>query len=179
MQVNSEAPGLIQFDSTTGQDVDFQHIDELFSNADVSHFFSHSYAHLAEVISNIYQHARAEPDVVVKWQLTATMDSDLFCITISDDGQGVTGSIGKRHLDDLTDTAAMRLALSHGSRVHHRGKGLESIIRAVASGQLHSMAIQSGSCLFSATAEGHDYTDTARRQGTEVQLTIYSSGGQL
>lgn len=179
MKVNKKAPGLIRFVSTTGQSVDFQRIDELFSNAAASHLFYRSYSHIAEVVSNIYEHAGAERDVDVIWQLIATMDGDLLSITISDDGQGVAGSISKRHLGDLSDAEAMRLALSYGACEKHRGKGLRSIIEAVISGQLHSMAIQSGSCSFTATAEGNSYADTARRQGTEVQITIYSSGGLL
>lgn len=178
MQVNSKVPSLVRFVSNTDQAVNFQHIDELFSNAAASHLFSRSYAHIAEIVSNIYQHASAKPDVVVNWQLTARMDSDLFCITISDDGQGVAGSISKRYLGDLSDSEAMRLALSYGARVKHRGKGLEGIIKSVTSGHLHSMAIQSGDCLFAATAEDNYYADTARRQGTEVQITFYSGGGQ-
>ncbi|MDP4569870.1 hypothetical protein Q8O96_12510 [Pseudomonas sp. LPH60] len=177
MHVKSEELSLIRLELSTEDAVDFQRIDELFSHAAIKNIFISSYRHLAEVISNVYQHAQSDRDAVVNWDLTVSRSGDFIDIFISDDGQGVLGSIMKRHLEELTDTSAMKLALSLGSRIQHRGKGLEAVVRAVTDGHLHSMSIRSGSCLFFATVEGHRYSETAHRQGTEVRLTISLNGG--
>ena len=178
MHDKSEALGLLRLKSSTGDAVDFQRIDELFSNAAINDIFASNYPHLAEVISNVYQHAQSDRNAVVNWDLAVSRSGDFIDIAISDDGQGVLGSVSKRHLENLTDTSAMKLALSLGSRIKHRGKGLEALARAVTAGQLHSMSIRSGSCLFFTTAEGHRYSEIAHRQGTEVRLTISSNGGR-
>lgn len=177
-KVESEATCLLRLESSTGDLVDFQRIDELFSNAAINDIFASNYRHLAEVISNVYEHARSDRDAIVNWDLDVSMTGDFIDISISDDGQGVLGSISKRDLNKFTDTSAMKFALSLGSRIGHRGKGLEAVIRAVNAGELHSMFIRSGNCLFFATEAGHRYRETAHRQGTEVRLTISLSGGR-
>ena len=174
----SETIRLLRLPSSTGDEVGFQKIDELFSNADIHDVFVSNYRHLAEVISNVYEHAGSDTDAIVNWDLTVSISGDVIDICISDDGQGVLGSISKLDQKKFTDTSAMKLALSLESRIPHRGKGLKTIIRAVSDGYLKSMSIRSGNCLFLATEAGQQYGATAHRQGTEVRLTISLNGGR-
>lgn len=174
----SETIRLWQLPSSTGDVVNFQKIDELFSNAGIGNVFASNYRYLAEVISNVYEHARSDTDAIVNWDMTVSMSGDFIDICISDDGQGVLGSISKRDLQKFTDTSAMEFALSLESRIRHRGKGLKAIIRAVSDGSLKSMSIWSGNCLFIATEAGQQYDEAAPRQGTEVRLTISLNGGR-
>lgn len=176
MQVESETPSLMNLESSTEHTVDIQHIDELFDKAGLQKFFYDNYSHIAEVVSNVYQHATCESKVIVSWGVAVSRTTGFLCISIFDDGQGIRGSIGKSHPEPLTDSAAIKLALSLGSRIGHRGKGLESVIRDVSSGRIHSVEILSGSCSFTARAEGDEYNEIASKRGTEVRLTIRSNG---
>ena len=89
------------------------------------------------------------------------------------------GSISRRHPQVYSDLDAIKLALNINSRIAHRGKGFQELVKAVHTGQLHSLVIASGNCSLRANTKKIDYIDSPYRDGTIVQMCVRWTGGAL
>jgi hypothetical protein len=177
MQVDSLTYNLIDFCSSTAIPVPMEEISTLFSRVDLDTEFFRLYGHIAEVVSNIYQHSVGDSGSAVGWRLTVTRSKDLLIIAISDDGQGIYNSISKRTNKPLSKLEAFALALNEHSTPSHRGKGLQGLLKGVRRGGLIRISIESDSYLFRADSSISGYSRTSHKNGCKVVITAELNGG--
>lgn len=152
--------------------MDMQSISEAFVEVGWEFMFNVAYEPLAEILSNVYAHAPSAASPSVFWELTVEQALAGAVITVSDNGQGVYGSVSKHINKDVSSLEALTLAINQRSSARNRGQGLSSILRAVRGGVIHSFVIESGDHLFSVTNDRQFSSRTTKLQGTRVQIIM-------
>lgn len=99
--------------------------------------------YIAELISNIFEHSRTEPQSAVDWWLSIYQEDNELYVTVKDNGQGIESSLQSKN---LTPNEPIRFAVE--SCFGNRGQGLRSIYEATKSGSVCSFKLISGNSLY-------------------------------
>lgn len=158
------------FSSSTAKPLDMGVIHHLFVAHGFTQTIETAYTHVAEVISNIYEHATFADKNSVNWHMEAEQHKNFVLIDIQDYGTGIFNSINHKHKSSFNPVDAFLYQVSDNG-LRDRGHGLRSLISGIDSGQLkHFYIASSGISLF------HKHTITAHRSlittGTKLSLAV-------
>ncbi|MGR5279663.1 hypothetical protein ACPV5J_23505 [Vibrio rotiferianus] len=106
------------------------------------------FSYIAELISNVYEHATSDQQSSVDWYLSIYHENNELFLTIHDNGQGIESSLKNKQ---LSADEPLRFAVE--SCVGNRGQGLRSIYEATKAGTLSSFKVSSGNSSYQATRD--------------------------
>jgi hypothetical protein len=178
-QDESKAP-LLNLSFNTASYCDFEELANSFCSVGLHAEYQFCFSHMAEIITNIGQHARCNPEEDVAWSLVATATLDYLAISICDEGRGIHSSISERAEKNLTNQESMELAVGGGAdrAQRNRGLGLKTILDSTRRNELLHFEIESSSCVFTAHNDVQEIRASLEPViGTKVTIWVPFRGG--
>lgn len=162
--------------SSTNKPLDMSLIHQSFMSKGLGFAFDACYSHIAEIISNIYEHSSPDSQSSVCWHIEAEKISDSVVIEITDLGIGIFNSINRKHKTELSPLDAFNYEINTKNNPS-RGYGLQTVISGVKAGELqHFKVASSGVVLI------HSESTSASRStitsGTTISIAVALGASQ-
>jgi hypothetical protein len=162
--------------SSTIKPLDMSFIHQSFISKGLGFAFEACYSHIAEIISNIYEHSPPDSQSSVCWHIEAEQSGDSIIIEITDLGIGIFNSINRKHKTKLSPLESFNYEINTRAQPG-RGYGLQTIISGVKAGDLQHFKVSS-----SGVALTHSESVSASRStitsGTKISLAVAIGASQ-